>query len=185
MGDRQENGFEVFELDMLLVCESDTMLCCWRSCEAYLCLPITVAARSSPARRLGSWVRIPLKAWMSVCVYSVFVLGSGLATGLFPTQGVLPTVLDQETEVKRSISRTPYAPSGSNRNIRRRRKWWWSLSRELGVIDFGPLVIKQMIYSIAHWITLYRNNNEPLKFDVSVTWSVHTEKDVGMCNDEF
>jgi hypothetical protein len=29
---------------------------------------------SSPARILGSWVRTPLKAWMSVCVYSVFVL---------------------------------------------------------------------------------------------------------------
>jgi hypothetical protein len=26
------------------------------------------------AGTLGSWVRIPLKAWMSVCVYSVFVL---------------------------------------------------------------------------------------------------------------
>jgi hypothetical protein len=30
--------------------------------------------RSSPARTLGSWVRIPLEAWMSVCVYSVSVL---------------------------------------------------------------------------------------------------------------
>jgi hypothetical protein len=29
---------------------------------------------SSPIRTLGSWVRIPLKVWMSVCVYSVFVL---------------------------------------------------------------------------------------------------------------
>jgi hypothetical protein len=29
---------------------------------------------SSLARALGSWVRIPLKEWMSVCVYSVFVL---------------------------------------------------------------------------------------------------------------
>jgi hypothetical protein len=29
---------------------------------------------SSPARTRRSWVRIPLKAWMSVCVYSVFVL---------------------------------------------------------------------------------------------------------------
>jgi hypothetical protein len=28
------------------------------------------------------------------CVYSVFVLGSGLATGWSPVQGVLPTVLD-------------------------------------------------------------------------------------------
>jgi hypothetical protein len=36
---------------------------------------------SSLARMLGPWVRIPLEAWMSVCVYSVFVLGSGLATG--------------------------------------------------------------------------------------------------------
>jgi hypothetical protein len=29
---------------------------------------------SSPAQTLGSWVRIPLEAWISVCVYSVFVL---------------------------------------------------------------------------------------------------------------
>jgi hypothetical protein len=29
---------------------------------------------SSPARTLGSWARIPFKAWMFVCVYSVFVL---------------------------------------------------------------------------------------------------------------
>jgi hypothetical protein len=29
---------------------------------------------SSLARTLGSWVRIPLKAWMSVCIYSMFVL---------------------------------------------------------------------------------------------------------------
>jgi hypothetical protein len=29
---------------------------------------------SSSARTLWSWVRIPLKAWISVCVYSVFVL---------------------------------------------------------------------------------------------------------------
>jgi hypothetical protein len=36
---------------------------------------------SSLARTLGSWVRIPLEACMSVCVYSVFVLGSGLPTG--------------------------------------------------------------------------------------------------------
>jgi hypothetical protein len=29
---------------------------------------------SSLSRMLGSWVRIPLKAWMSVCVYSMFML---------------------------------------------------------------------------------------------------------------
>jgi hypothetical protein len=39
---------------------------------------------SSPAQTLGVWVRIPFEAWMSVCVYSVFVLscvGRGHATG--------------------------------------------------------------------------------------------------------
>jgi hypothetical protein len=36
---------------------------------------------SSFARTLGSWVRITLEAWMSLCVYSAFVSGSGLATG--------------------------------------------------------------------------------------------------------
>jgi hypothetical protein len=50
---------------------------------------------SSPAQTLGSWVRIPLEAWMYVCVYSVCVVlcvGSGLSTGWSPIQGVLPTV---------------------------------------------------------------------------------------------
>jgi hypothetical protein len=39
-------------------------------------VPITVEGMnlSSLARTLGSRVRIPLKVWMSVCVYSVFVL---------------------------------------------------------------------------------------------------------------
>jgi hypothetical protein len=36
---------------------------------------------SSLARTLGLWIRISLEAWMSVRVYSVFVLGSGLAMG--------------------------------------------------------------------------------------------------------
>jgi hypothetical protein len=51
---------------------------------------------SSLARTLGSWVRIPLNARMSVCVYSLFVfscVGSDLATGWSPVQGVLLTVL--------------------------------------------------------------------------------------------
>jgi hypothetical protein len=50
---------------------------------------------SSPASTLGSWVRIPVEAWMSVCVYSVCAdlrVCSGLATGWSPVQGVLPTV---------------------------------------------------------------------------------------------
>jgi hypothetical protein len=42
---------------------------------------------SSLTRTLGSWVRIPLKAWTFVCVYSLFELscvGSGLMTGYHP-----------------------------------------------------------------------------------------------------
>jgi hypothetical protein len=54
---------------------------------------------------------------MDVCVYSVFVLGSGLAMGWSLAEGVLPDTLDQETEVKQSVSRMPYAPIWSNRNI--------------------------------------------------------------------
>jgi hypothetical protein len=45
---------------------------------------------SSLSRTLGSWVRIPLKAWMSVCIYSVFVLSCvhvvALATGWSPSK---------------------------------------------------------------------------------------------------
>jgi hypothetical protein len=49
---------------------------------------------SSPARTLGSCVRIPVGTRMSVCVYAVFVLscvGSDLTTGWSPVQGVLST----------------------------------------------------------------------------------------------
>jgi hypothetical protein len=49
---------------------------------------------SSLAWTLGSWVRIPLKAWIFVRVYSVFMLscvGRGLATGWSLVQA-LPTV---------------------------------------------------------------------------------------------
>jgi hypothetical protein len=46
---------------------------------------------SSPAPKLGSWLRIPLKAWMSeLCVFILYV-DRGLVTGWFPFQGVLPT----------------------------------------------------------------------------------------------
>jgi hypothetical protein len=61
--------------------------------------PITVAARSktwtvfarSDAGIVGSNLT---EAWMFVYVYSVFVLGSGLAIGWSLIQGALPTVLD-------------------------------------------------------------------------------------------
>jgi hypothetical protein len=50
---------------------------------------------SSAAQTLESWVRTPLEAWLSTCVYSVFVsscVGSGLATCSSPLQGILSTV---------------------------------------------------------------------------------------------
>jgi hypothetical protein len=50
---------------------------------------------SSLARTQGSCVRISLKAWISMCIYSVCVVlfvGSCLATCSSPVQGVLPTV---------------------------------------------------------------------------------------------
>jgi hypothetical protein len=48
--------------------------------------PVTVAARSkaelsSFVRTLGSWLRIPLRAWMLFCVCVVLCLCSGLAAG--------------------------------------------------------------------------------------------------------
>jgi hypothetical protein len=63
---------------------------------------------SSLVRTLGSWFRMPLKAWMTVCVYTVFVLscvGSGFATCWSPVQEILPTVLGlrNSSETKRFI----------------------------------------------------------------------------------
>jgi hypothetical protein len=58
---------------------------------------------SSPAQTLASWVRISLEAWMSVYVYSVFVLSC--VCRLSPGDGLIPRtrrptdrVKDQETE---------------------------------------------------------------------------------------
>jgi hypothetical protein len=71
----------------------------------------------SPARTLGSWVRIPLEAWMFFCVYSVFVLScvsSGLATGWSPVQGVLQTV--SKSKIKESHKRRPRPDVGCKRH---------------------------------------------------------------------
>jgi hypothetical protein len=62
-------------------------------------LPITVAARSKAwtvftSPNTGIVGSNPTQAWTSVFVYSVFVLGSGLAAGWSLLQGVLPNVLD-------------------------------------------------------------------------------------------
>jgi hypothetical protein len=83
-------------------------------------MPITAAARSKPwnvfaPSNTGIVGSDPTRG-MDVCVYSVFVLGSGIAKGWSLVQDVLQNVLNQETEVKRSVSPMPYPPIGSNRN---------------------------------------------------------------------
>jgi hypothetical protein len=73
---------------------------------------------SSPARRLETWVRISLKAWMFVCIYSIFSLscvGSGLTSVWSPVQGVLPTVC-KKLKWNDSFHGCPMLQSGSNRN---------------------------------------------------------------------
>jgi hypothetical protein len=59
---------------------------------------------SSPARTLGSWVRIPLKGWRSVCVYSVLCVGSGVVKGWSPVKGILPTMYMIKKLKKRPMS---------------------------------------------------------------------------------
>jgi hypothetical protein len=53
----------------------------------------------------GSWVRIPLEAWMYVCVYSVFVLGSGPvlqvgATGINQPHAEISTVYKSQIGIR-------------------------------------------------------------------------------------
>jgi hypothetical protein len=52
--------------------------------------------KSSPSQALGSWVRIPLETWMSVCNSSMLVLscvsGGLLRQDCSLVQGILPTL---------------------------------------------------------------------------------------------
>jgi hypothetical protein len=77
-------------------------------------------ALASSVRTLGSWVRILLEAWMSVYIYSVLMLscvGSGLATGWSPVQGVLPTVCRIKKLKWTKSFVDALCSSGSNRNM--------------------------------------------------------------------
>jgi hypothetical protein len=64
----------------------------------YVGLPITVAARFKAwtvfSRSNAGIVGLNPTRGMDVYVYSVFLLGSGLATGWSFVQGVLPNALD-------------------------------------------------------------------------------------------
>jgi hypothetical protein len=66
-----------------------------------ICNRLIIICRSQWPRDLRhemfwSWIRIRLKAWISVSIYSVFVLGSGPVTGCSPVQGVLPSVRNSD-----------------------------------------------------------------------------------------
>jgi hypothetical protein len=59
-----------------------------------------------------------MDVYVYVYMYSMFVLscvGRGLAMSRSLVQGVLPTVLDKETEVKREVSWMPHAPVGAKK----------------------------------------------------------------------
>jgi hypothetical protein len=91
----------------------------WAPCKYYIINNVYFAGRSqwprglrhelsSLARKLGPWVRILLKAWMFVWVYSVFVLSCGGADP--PSKESYRLTWNYETEVKQSVSRMSYAP---------------------------------------------------------------------------
>jgi hypothetical protein len=70
----------------------------------------------SSAQTPGFWTRIPLEAWMFLCVYSVSVLsfaGNSLATGWSPAQGVLPIVKQRPSFVMdfRALSAVVFLPA--------------------------------------------------------------------------
>jgi hypothetical protein len=69
---------------------------------------------SSPAQTLGSWVRIPLKAWMSVCVYSVFMLScvqvAALRRAYPPSKESYRLCKNQETEKAAKIHQRTVKP---------------------------------------------------------------------------
>jgi hypothetical protein len=63
---------------------------------------------SSPAQTLGSWVRIPLEVWMSVCVYSVYV--EALRRADPPSRESYRLCIDQETEKAAKVQQRAVEP---------------------------------------------------------------------------
>jgi hypothetical protein len=63
-----------------------------------------------------------MDVYVYVYVYSMFVLscvGRGLAMSWSLVQGVLPTVLNKVTEVKRKVSWMPHAPVEAKKGIKK------------------------------------------------------------------
>jgi hypothetical protein len=93
------------------------------------CPPVTVAEYSKASTVLarldagivGSNPTRGMNVYVYVYVYSMFVLtcvGRGLAMSWSLIQGVLPTVLDNETEVKRENSWMSHASVGTKKRIK-------------------------------------------------------------------
>jgi hypothetical protein len=112
-----------------------------------LILPVTVGSWSKAwtisnrldAGIVGSNPTRGMNVYVCVYVYSMFLLscvGRGLAMSWSLIQGVLPTVLDRETEVKREVSRMTHAPVGAKKGIKTNKKrlilWkrWIELMRQ-------------------------------------------------------
>jgi hypothetical protein len=78
--------------------------------------------RSSLARTLGPWVRIPLKTWMSVrlfCVHVILCVGTGLATGWSFVRAVLLTMYRTKKLKKRPRhNRWLQSYNSNNNNIK-------------------------------------------------------------------
>jgi hypothetical protein len=143
---------------------------------------LNVDLLSSLAWTLGSWVRIPLKAWMSVYVYSVFVLscvGSDLATGWSPVRRVLPTVLGL-----RNWSGTKYftyalcSKVGSNRKREREMETYFRQRREFNIFQWDECIIARNLYEIIGCspakeqnITDIKSINKYVVNNVKVKWN--------------
>jgi hypothetical protein len=99
---------------------------------------------SSPAWTLGSWVRIPLEAWMFAFIQFVLsCVGSGLATGRSLVQGVLPTVY--MCKIMESHKEEAKARYGLQRRLRRRMI---CLYTKFYMSVFSGLVCDYKVYSV-------------------------------------
>jgi hypothetical protein len=89
---------------------------------------------SSIARRPGSWVRIPHKAWMfftCMCLFCVVLcLSRDLATSWSPVRGILPSVKNYH-ETEKSALCSKVGARGKKKNIFRRDSPW-SLPQMIG-----------------------------------------------------
>jgi hypothetical protein len=110
---------------------------------------------SNPTRGMDVCVRV-------FCVYAVLCIGSGLATGWSPAQGVLPTVYSIEKLKKR-----PRFKELHNLRVRDRRKKRCGIP--LGFFPTGISVTGSVCIShLSHWYLMYHSSHI-CRFDHSST----------------